>query len=132
MTSHSGQKFKSYSVFKMEVVEFYRNEGMQNVSSTARKFGVDRKRVREWNDKYESLVDANIGSGKKKRRLHSGAPICNDKIDSEVYEFLELQRSEGIAVLNKDLMERHFKLLKSKVSMVFLHPSYQYGSEGSK
>ena len=42
---------------------------MQNVSSTAGKFGVDRKRVREWNDKYESLVDANIGSGIKK--LHS-------------------------------------------------------------
>ena len=68
MASHSGQKLKSYTVFfKVEVVEFYRNKGMQNVSSTARKFGVDRKRVTEWNDKYESLVDAKIGSGKKKK-----------------------------------------------------------------
>ena len=34
-------------------------------------------------------------------------------------EFLELQRSEGIAVLS---WRSYFKLLKSKVSMAFLHP----------
>ena len=81
---------------------------------------------------YESLVvDANIGSGKKKRKLHSGTPICSDeKIDSEVSEFLELQRSEGIAVSTKISWRRHFKSLKSKVSMAFLHP--KCGSEGGK
>ena len=47
--SHSGKKLKSYTVaFKIEVVEWYRGEGMQNVTQTAKKFGVDRERVKEW------------------------------------------------------------------------------------
>ena len=48
---------------------------MQNVTKTAKKFSVDRKRVREWNEKYDSLLDANVGSGKKKMKLHHGCTI---------------------------------------------------------
>ena len=69
--SHSGKKLKSYTVaFIIEVVEWYRGEGMQNVTQTAKKFGVDRKRVREWNGKYDALLDVNVGDGKKKRKIH--------------------------------------------------------------
>lgn len=112
--SHAGKKLKSYTVsFKVEVVEWYRREGMQNVTKTATKFGVDRKRVREWNEKYDALLDANIGSGKKKRKLHGGAPIFSAHVDSEIFDYLELQRSEGMAVLNKDLREKALEVAES-------------------
>ena len=68
--SHAGKNIKSYTVkFIIEVVEWYRRDEMQNVTETAKKISVDRKRVRECNEKYDSLLDANVGSGKKKRKL---------------------------------------------------------------
>ena len=68
--NHSGKKLKSYTVaFKIEVVEWYRGEGMQNVTQTAQTFGLDRKRVREWNGKYDAHLDVNVGDGKKKRKI---------------------------------------------------------------
>ena len=83
--SHSGKKLKSYTVaFKIEVVEWYRSEGMQNVTQTAKKFGVDRKRVREWNGKYDALLDVNVGDGKKKRKIHKGGSIFSQQVDCEV------------------------------------------------
>ena len=46
---HAGKKLKSYTIeFKVEAVEWHRMNG-DNVSLTANKFGVDRKRAREWN-----------------------------------------------------------------------------------
>lgn len=107
MASHLGKKIRSYTVeFKTEVVEWYRREGMQNVSKTANKFGVDRKRVREWNEKYDSLIDARVGDKKKKRKLHSGGEIFSPQVDAEVFAFLELERSNGRVVLNKDLTQK--------------------------
>jgi len=58
---------------------------MQNVTKTEKKFGVDKKRVREWN--YNVLVDANHGLGKKKRKLHEGGAIFCSAVDSEVFSF---------------------------------------------
>ena len=105
--NHSGIKLKSYTVaFKIEVVEWYRGEGMQNVTQTAKKFGVDRKRVREWNGKYDALLDVNVGEGKKKRKIHKGGSIFSQQVDCEVFAFLEQERSEGRAVLNNDLSQK--------------------------
>ena len=39
---------------------------MQNVTQTAKKFGVDRKRVRELNGKYDAPLDVNVGDEEKK------------------------------------------------------------------
>ena len=44
----------------------------ENVSLTANKFGVDRKRVRDWNTKYDQLAGQCHGKQKKKRKIHSG------------------------------------------------------------
>ena len=42
---------------------------MQNVTQSAKKYRIDRKRVREWNEKYDKLLDAYIGKGRKRRKL---------------------------------------------------------------
>ena len=38
---------------------------MQNISATAKKYSLDRKRVREWDDKYDQLLDCDIGKVRK-------------------------------------------------------------------
>ena len=70
--SHEGMKLKSYSIeFKVEAVEWHRQNG-ENVSLTANKFGVDRKKVRDWNTKYDQLAGRCHGKQKKKQKIHSG------------------------------------------------------------
>ena len=72
MSSHNGGKLKSYSIeFKVEAVEWHRMNG-ENVTLTSKKFSVDRKRVREWNTRYDQLVAHCSGKQKKKRKIHQG------------------------------------------------------------
>ena len=62
---HEGKKLKSYTIeFKVEAVEWHRKNG-DNVLLTANKFSVDRKRVREWNTKYDQLAAKCHGRQKK-------------------------------------------------------------------
>ena len=60
---------------------------MQNMTKRAKKFSVDNKRVREWNENYDSLLDANVGSGKKKTKLHHGCTIFSQQVDCDVFAF---------------------------------------------
>ena len=61
MASHRGEKIHSYTVaYKVDVVEWLRTEGNGNVSLTARKYGVDRKQVREWGNNYDELVAVHV------------------------------------------------------------------------
>lgn len=97
----------------MEVVEWLRIAGMQNISATATKYAVDRKRVREWYQKYDQLLDTNIGKGKKKRKLHTGGPLCSQQLDNDVYLYLEEERSEGRVVRNKDIKEKALEIART-------------------
>ena len=87
MASHAGRKLKSYTVeFKVEAVEWRRMNG-ENCSLTARAFGVDRKRIREWEGKYDSMVSMCHGKSKKKRKLHLGRCVSS-ALDSFVSVFI--------------------------------------------
>ena len=121
--SHAGKKLKSYTIeYKVEAVEWHRKNG-KNVSLTANKFGVDRKR--EWNAKYDQLAGQCHGKQKKKRytevkinninRLYSndwnqyfiiGGCIASNDLDVAVFEYLEEECSEGRCVRNCDLQEK--------------------------
>ena len=71
-SSHSGGRLKSYTIeFKVEAVEWHRMNG-ENVSMTSKKFSVDRKRVREWNTKFDQLLAQCSRKQKKKRKIHQG------------------------------------------------------------
>ena len=66
--SHAGKKLKSYTIeYKVEAVEWHRKKNGENVSMTANKLGVDRKRVREWNAKYDQLAGQCHGKQKKRK-----------------------------------------------------------------
>ena len=69
---------------------------MQNVTrTTAKKYGVDRrskKRVRELNEKYDVLLDANIWWWEEKERVQKGgkkkkreSTFFSQQVDSEVF-----------------------------------------------
>ena len=58
MASHAGKRtcINSYTVeFKVEVLEWHMKNGV-NCSLTSRTYGVDRKRIREWEKAYDRLV----------------------------------------------------------------------------
>ena len=59
----------SYTVdFKILVVDWLRkNDG--NVSKASREFEVDRKRVREWDQKYDTLQSHSKGHLSKRRKI---------------------------------------------------------------
>ena len=57
--------------------------GMENISATVKKYSVYWKTVRELDDKYDQLLDCNIGKGKKKRKLHTGGKLCSQQLDND-------------------------------------------------
>ena len=100
----------SYDVdFKLMIVQWHRRNG-SNVSRTAREFHVDRKRVRDWEGRYESLLQHNRGKEKKRRRIGSGRVPLSSELDQKVFEFLEEERSEGVPVSNKQLKARALQI----------------------
>ncbi|KAH6929088.1 hypothetical protein HPB50_023386 [Hyalomma asiaticum] len=103
----------SYTVKKkIEVVEWHRHNG-KNVHATARHFNLDRKRTREWEKKYETLLQQNFGKAKLQRKLSNGAPVFSEEVDDALFEFLERERSAGRAVSNRLLSEEAVKIAHS-------------------
>jgi hypothetical protein len=98
-------KQRSYTVsFKCGVIDYHRRNG-ENVSKTAREYGVDRKRIREWLAMENTLRSSNVGAEAKKRKLHPGG-IFSDELDYEVLEYLLEERDAGHSVSNPDLIEK--------------------------
>lgn len=64
---------------KVDIVEWHRKNGT-NVSKTARHFEVDRKRVREWNMKYQVLVQQCHGKTKMRRTMVLDDPFSVKKL----------------------------------------------------
>ncbi|KAH9377521.1 hypothetical protein HPB48_013032 [Haemaphysalis longicornis] len=89
--------------------EWHRQTG-RNVHATARHFGIDRKRVREWDKNFETLLQRSYGKGKAQRKLSSGAPVFSEELDDALFEFFESERSAGRAVSNRLLAEEARKI----------------------
>ncbi|XP_040065481.1 uncharacterized protein LOC120839285 [Ixodes scapularis] len=100
----------SYTVQKkIEVVQWHRLNG-KNVHRTSRQFKLDRKRIREWDKKYEVLLQENFGKSKLRRKLGNGAPVFSEEVDDALFEFLECERSAGRAVSNRLLSKEAVRL----------------------
>ncbi|KAH6932007.1 hypothetical protein HPB50_002441 [Hyalomma asiaticum] len=97
---------------KIEVVEWHRHNG-KNVHATARHFNLDRKRIREWEKKYEISLQQNFGKAKLRQKLSNGAPVFSEEVDDALFEFLERERSAGRAVSNRLLSEEAVKIAHS-------------------
>ena len=62
--SHAGKKVNSYSTkYKLEAIKFA--EESKSISSAAKKFNVDRKRIREWQSAEAKLQAVD----KRRKRL---------------------------------------------------------------
>ena len=96
----------SYTVaFKISVVEWLRkNEA--SCHKAAKEFSIDRKRVREWSERYDVLKQHGGGVSGKHRKLSTGrAPLSAD-LNQRVFDYLEEERSEGRPVSNDALMAK--------------------------
>ncbi|KAH6943870.1 hypothetical protein HPB50_000201 [Hyalomma asiaticum] len=92
---------RSYTVAKkIEVVQWRRQAG-KNVHETSRHFNIERKRIREWDGKYKSLLQQNFGKLKLRRKLSNGAPVFSEELDDALFEFFERERSAGRAATNE-------------------------------
>ena len=68
---------------KLEIVIWYR-ENNENYHAAEREFGVSRRRIREWNQNYATLLANDYGSNKFKRKLHDGAKPFPDLLDANL------------------------------------------------
>ena len=96
----------SYTVnFKVSVVKWTRkNEASLHAAATG--FNVDRKRVRDWTQKYDELKGKCAGAPGKWRKLSTGRPPISTDLDQRVLEFLEEERGEGRPVSNACLQAK--------------------------
>ena len=68
-------KLSQYRVDEKANVQWHRTN-RRNVSKTEREFGVDRKRVWEWNCVYDNLLLNDVGTLKTKRKLRQNVINC--------------------------------------------------------
>ena len=73
------------------MLRWYQDNG-ENKHATARNFGIDRKRLREWLEKEDRLRDNRVGAAKKKRKLNAGKEPLSLELDKAVLRFLEEER----------------------------------------
>ena len=103
-------KHRSFTVkFKLEAIDWHRQNG-GNITQTAKEFGVDRKRIREWLANEDHLMMHRRGSDAKKRRLGGGGQPASQDLDMQVLDFLLDERAAGGPVSNKDLKEKACEL----------------------
>ena len=99
-------KHRSFTVkFKLQALDWHRQNG-GNITQTAREFGVDRKRIREWLANEDLLMMHRRGSDAKKRRLGGGGQPVSQDLDMQVLDFLLDERAAGRPVSNRDLKEK--------------------------
>ena len=96
----------SYTIeFKVHVVEAFRHSNQQNVSKIATEFGIDRKRVREWNYTYDKLKKMNGDLQKRRRKVEFSRQVRSREIEEGVLHYYYQQRAAGHRVKNKDLQQ---------------------------
>lgn len=90
---------------KISVVNWHRENG-NNYHATEREFGISRRRLREWNQNFATLLAHQFGKEKFKRKLHEGRKPFSDMLDNDLLEWLLDERIEGRAVSNIMLTEK--------------------------
>ena len=100
------RKLHSYSVdFKINAITFHKQGNSKE--ATARKFGVDSKRIREWCKQEDKLQAAKTGGNvstptKQRKRLDGGGrkPL-SETLETELYQWIEEKRSLRLRVTRK-------------------------------
>ena len=115
--SQASKKVNSYSTeFKLEAVRFA-VECNSNYQA-AKKFNVDRKRIREWRANQSKLESA---SCKRKRLAGAGRKPFDLDIEEVLLEWVHERRSNGFRVSRK--------MIRSKARFFNIHGKHWVGAE---
>ena len=95
----SGRR-NSYTVASRSLVVHWVRENEATYHGAARHFSIDRKRIREWMDKYDEFKRGGA-QGKRRRLTTSRSPLFPDL--EQCLFILEEERSEGRPVSNTAL-----------------------------
>ena len=101
----------SYTVeFKLQVLDWYHKHG-ENKNITAKNFGVDRKRIRDW-EVNEQILKEQTDPQRKRHRI-SGGPgrrIVSEELDKALIKWYNEQRAQQKLVYNRHIMAKALEL----------------------
>ena len=118
--SHAGKKINSYSTeFKLEAVRFAVE--CNSTHKAAKKFNVDRKRIREWRANQSKLESA---SCKRKRLDGAGRKPFDLDIEEVLLEWVHERRSNGFRVSRKMIRSKARFLHEEKCKEMELPPTF--------
>ena len=99
-------RHRAYTLdFKLAVVDWFHSHSA-SYRGAARQFGIDRKMVRDWVERKESLRTAVSHYGPNKKKLHHGRKPFSLDLDKAVFDYLVQERAEGRCVLDKQLTRK--------------------------
>ena len=97
--SHKGERRQKYSMeLKKEAIKYAKEN---SINSAAKKFKVDRKRVREWVQKEEKVTSM---KGKRFRLDGGGRKLTDAELEEEVLNWIHQRRSNMLRVSRKLIM----------------------------
>ena len=102
---------KTYTVeYKLSVLDWYYANG-ENKRQTAKHFGIDRKRIRDWLGLEQQFREAtNSIGGVQCTRTARGCPPRYQELDKTVLEWYKEQRVQGHKVTNRVLRTKALEL----------------------
>ena len=118
--SHAGRKVISYSTeYKLEAITSA--EESKSISSVAKKFNVDRKRIREWQSTKAKLQAAD----NKRKRLDGGDRKPFDiGLEDELLEWIHERRSSGLRVSRAMILHKARASHEQKCKAWQVSPSF--------
>ena len=104
------RKLHSYTVeFKLKAVDFVKLGNSKE--ETARKYGVDAKRIREWCKDEDKLRGAYDIRNSKRRKLDGGGrPPLLETTEEELYGWIDYMRSQRLRVTRKMVQTKALEL----------------------
>ena len=118
--SHAGKKVSSYSTeYKVEAIKFA--EENKSISSAAKKFNVDRKRIREWQSAKAKLQAAD---NKRKRLEGGGRKPFDVGLEDELLEWVHERRSSGLRVSRAMISHKARAIHEQKCKAGQVSPSF--------
>ena len=92
--SHAGKIVGSYlTEYKLEAIKFA--EESRSISSAAKKFNIDRKRIREWKSAKAKLQ---VADNRRKRLEGGGRKPFDVGLVDELLEWVHERKSSGLRV----------------------------------
>ena len=117
--SHAGKKVSSYPTeYKLEAIKFA--EESKSISRAAKKFNVDRKRIREWQSAKAKLQAA---VNKRKRLEGGGRKPFDVGLEDELLEWVHERRSSGLRVSRK-MISPKARAIHEQCKAAQLSPSF--------